>query len=1746
MNLFKKHLQLLGFVFFTLMSLSNFATNTISVHSTMADSVRLYATRTTTTIPNFVNIDITIGGFVDIKEFNFNIEWDATKLQYSQLDKTYVSAFSTAIIDDSNAVTTGKIHISWVGSPLILVDGTQIFRLRFYASVPSATPIPINFTDDVAPFVTTFKNSSNQIVPWAGSYGQVRIVNCTQINPSLRCSTATLLCGKDLPVCGRLPTSNVQDNPGQFISCGNIQNNVWMAFIAASDSLKLKIKASNCNGGGVGGNGDGIQMSILETNNCLNYLKLACKADLRNGEEFIVNVSETGALTIGKQYYIMLDGVSADVCDFQIDIMEGSISSSSITPPSVTGASTACANQTGLAFSIPAQPSALGYLWKIAGNSATILNGSSTPSVNVNWGTVSDSICVRVVGRCDTTLWSCKAVAIGTRTVRDTTVEKCATAVYRFDNKDLVNASSYTATFRSATGCDSVVNLILVNYPTATRTLDSTVCIGSSVRIGTTNYSVADTYTIVLPNASYRGCDSTVTLKLSVIESALNVTPQNGVLTCETQTIALNATYVPKPANANATFEWTNSTGQVIGTNTTVTVSQPGAYKFKLTLSLNGVSCSQDRTINVTRTGVVPAKPDLTGVIESCSGSPELYKINNPVSGITYNWRVTGGVFPNGGASQINVNWNANAVAALVCVDAQNGCGKSDSICKMVDIAKIPDPLSMTGDATVCPNATVTYSVPATSNATNYQWTVTNGTITSGQGTPLLTVTWGATTTGRVCLTTSNRCGTAQVPCKDIQIKNTPPDSIPIQGATSVCSQDTTVYSSAASGVTQFNWEVPIGATILRGQGTNTVLVVWGALLGNATVGLTTTNACNLTRKVTLNINIKNAALTAPVISGTATVCPMSRANYSIPSDATITAYKWTVPSGATIVGTSTSSAILVDWGSATGVNNVCIEIQNSCNIKKSTCFAVEVKATLDSLPLTGPTLACKDSIVFFEVQNDPNAVGYVWALPVGSTIASGLNTYRIGIKLGANSGNVRVVPFGGCADGQVSRRYITVKTPPAAPGNISGTTTLCEGTTGVFSIPVLSEVTAYQWQIPAGARIVGDSTGNQITLNLGNSTGGSLRVRGVNGCGVGAWSATANIFVVTKPIVNAGNDTIVCGLRATLRGRTTAAIQTWSIVDRPIGANFSILNSFDTQTDVTVTKAGIYVFKLESNNATGCDQKDSVQIEFKELPNLIVVSENCNLEATQYRVALNILGTASSYTMLGSVSGIFSTNNTSVFTTNTIPNGTPYILMAKDNFGCVSNEVRGVKNCPCYTSAGALRADSVVVCFGTAGQVNVLNDARLDGSDSYQFILHNGTANTRGTVLKKNKTGVFNAATLQLNRVYYIAYVVGDSLADGSVDLTHSCTSSSLGIPIVFKGRLTAGITGDTTICRFDNAALHFNVNQIGVYNITLRGDNGTRFINNVFSGQSLSVTPSFSTTYKLLEVKDDNGCVAELTDSTRVNLKPLPISNAGADRSVCQTSATLDAAENLQYVGKWTSLTPNVRILTPSDHKSGVESLQNGRNVLVWAVADTTCPNYTVRDTVQIFLPLLPKANTLSLVTYVGQPVSGTVNENAPNGTYTITRLTNPPMGSFALFSNGSFTYRPDTSFTGIVKFKFAICSDLCNQLCDTGEVRILIKPKPLDTLAAEIDMPNAITPNGDGKNDVLKIDGIEKYPNNELVIFNRWGDILYKAKPYLNDWQGVNQSGGELPEGTYYYVLRLNVNDGKILRGNMTVLR
>jgi len=77
-----------------------------------------------------------------------------------------------------------------------------------------------------------------------------------------------------------------------------------------------------------------------------------------------------------------------------------------------------------------------------------------------------------------------------------------------------------------------------------------------------------------------------------------------------------------------------------------------------------------------------------------------------------------------------------------------------------------------------------------------------------------------------------------------------------------------------------------------------------------------------------------------------------------------------------------------------------------------------------------------------------------------------------------------------------------------------------------------------------------------------------------------------------------------------------------------------------------------------------------------------------------------------------------------------------------------------------------------------------------------------------------------------------------------------------------------------------------------------------------------------------------------------------------------------------------------------------------------------------------------------------------------------------------------------------------------------------------------ATALNIHNVVTPNNDGLNDVMMIDGIENFPNTSLEIFDKWGDVVFNSKDYHNNWNGRNKNdSGPLPAGTYYYLLKLS---------------
>ncbi len=98
------------------------------------------------------------------------------------------------------------------------------------------------------------------------------------------------------------------------------------------------------------------------------------------------------------------------------------------------------------------------------------------------------------------------------------------------------------------------------------------------------------------------------------------------------------------------------------------------------------------------------------------------------------------------------------------------------------------------------------------------------------------------------------------------------------------------------------------------------------------------------------------------------------------------------------------------------------------------------------------------------------------------------------------------------------------------------------------------------------------------------------------------------------------------------------------------------------------------------------------------------------------------------------------------------------------------------------------------------------------------------------------------------------------------------------------------------------------------------------------------------------------------------------------------------------------------------------------------------------------------------------------------------------------------------------------------------DTIRVRV--------TPSDELVFYSAFTPNRDGDNDFFYIGNIQKYPDNILKVYNRYGQVVFTSSGYQNDWDGSYQ-GNQLPTGTYFFILDTGTDKG-LKKGSVTIMR
>jgi gliding motility-associated-like protein len=110
-------------------------------------------------------------------------------------------------------------------------------------------------------------------------------------------------------------------------------------------------------------------------------------------------------------------------------------------------------------------------------------------------------------------------------------------------------------------------------------------------------------------------------------------------------------------------------------------------------------------------------------------------------------------------------------------------------------------------------------------------------------------------------------------------------------------------------------------------------------------------------------------------------------------------------------------------------------------------------------------------------------------------------------------------------------------------------------------------------------------------------------------------------------------------------------------------------------------------------------------------------------------------------------------------------------------------------------------------------------------------------------------------------------------------------------------------------------------------------------------------------------------------------------------------------------------------------------------------------------------------------------------------------------------------------------------------------TGEYILIVTDQCLntDTVSAQVNVENCeiqvfnvFTPDGDGINDKWVIPNIENYPNNTVIVFNRWGRKVFEAAPYNNEWDGGNN-----PSGVYFYIVDLQ-DETEPKKGTVTIIK
>ncbi len=442
-------------------------------------------------------------------------------------------------------------------------------------------------------------------------------------------------------------------------------------------------------------------------------------------------------------------------------------------------------------------------------------------------------------------------------------------------------------------------------------------------------------------------------------------------------------------------------------------------------------------------------------------------------------------------------------------------------------------------------------------------------------------------------------------------------------------------------------------------------------------------------------------------------------------------------------------------------------------------------------------------------------------------------------------------------------------------------------------------------------------------------------------------------------------------------------------------------------------------------------------------------------------------------------------TTNSNYTNISTLPDGTP--VSSKNIHPAINNSDPTLSKCDAKNESyfGQFNTDlSTTSPINYAGQTKILNaQTKLEIGHRYKikFVIAEDRSRSQFSALFI-EAGSFSS-TIDLGKDHLIAD--NTAICNGETFQIKTNMSSSYSYKW-YKNGAVAPIIGET------NPSLI--VSQAGNYKVEATDINGC-----VFTGK---ITIEYSAGMNLKDVQlskcDYNGLGVAVFDLTSVD--PIIRNN---DPSTTITGYYKDSA-----------------LTTPITTPSTFEKTNTGDQIVY---AKGVNSKISCSETARITLKTLPSSATLgNLPTPIIKEFSGGKNS---------IELITPSTNSSFEFSIDGINYQTSPLFSNISRGNYnAYIRN--STTCDYATYPFTI-----------LDYPNFFTPNGDGSNDVWKIDGLENYPLSKIYIFDRYGKLLKQMDSNSAGWNGTF-NGNPLPASDYWF--RLILNDNQVVNGHFTLKR